>query len=186
MADSELPGWLAAARSKWRYRGNERPTFAALPKPGQQSVWDYPRPPAVETDPREVVVHAFGKALARSNRAIKVMETASPPTFYVPLEDVNRSMLVPRQGSSFCEWKGAAKYYAVVGAGQSIENAVWEYPSPLPGFEAIRGHVAFYPRQLHCTLGGETVTPQPGGLYGGWVTSDLAGPFKGESGTGGW
>ncbi len=186
MSNKNLPGWLAAARAQWRFRGQERPAFAVEPEPGQTSVWDFPRPPAIAPESREVVVLTGDKELARSVRSLKVMETASPPTFYVPLTDVDRSMLVEVGGGSFCEWKGQARYYSVNTDGEMINNAVWQYPEPLPGFEQIADYVAFYPGMLDCTLGGETVLPQPGGLYGGWVTKDLAGPFKGEPGTGAW
>lgn len=186
MSESDLPEWLVRARRQWRYRGDARPPFADEPRPGQTSVWDYPRPPAIAADNREVAVFAGGTLLARSRRALKVMETASPPTFYVPLSDVERSMLVARGRGSFCEWKGEARYFAVSTGSETIENAVWQYPQPLPGFEALSDCVAFYPGLLACTLDGERVSPQPGGLYGGWITADLAGPFKGEPGTGGW
>jgi uncharacterized protein (DUF427 family) len=166
--------------------GTERPPFAREPGPGQESVWDYPRPPRIEASPREVVVRAGGVEIARTRRALRVLETASPPTYYLPPDDLLAGALVAAPGGSRCEWKGTAAYWSVVAGGVLLEAAAWSYPEPLPGFEAVAGYVSFYPALVSCTLDGIAVTPQPGSFYGGWVTPDLAGPFKGEAGSGGW
>ncbi|CAN5917032.1 DUF427 domain-containing protein [soil metagenome] len=176
----------AFARSLWRYIGQERPPFAAEPAPGQESVWDYPRPPRLQIDPREVIVRLGQTDIARSTRAIRVLETASPPTFYLPREDVRIERLQPSPGSSMCEWKGQARYWSVVVDDRKLEGAAWVYPDPLPDFEAIRGYFAFYPTQLECFVGGVRALPQPGRFYAGWVTPELTGPFKGEPGSQGW
>jgi len=174
------------ARALWRYVGAERPSFALAPGPGQESVWDYPRPPRIAPDAREVVVRAGVLELARTRRAVRILETASPPTFYLPPEDVDLARLVAESGSSFCEWKGVARYYSVETEAQPLTAAAWAYPEPQPDFVAIRDYVAFYPGKLECYVAGERVRPQPGGFYGGWVTSELVGPWKGEPGSGGW
>ncbi len=167
----------------WQYTGVERPSFAEEPGPGQESVWDYPRPPALVTSDKLVVVEAGGVELARSSRCFRVLETASPPTWYIPAEDVNFEALVHAPGSSFCEWKGAASYWALATGGEEV---AWSYPDPSPRFVAIRDAVGFYPGRVACTVDGERVRPQPGHFYGGWVTDDIVGPVKGEPGTGHW
>lgn len=181
-----LPDWARRGRGGWRYAGSERPEFAATPGPGQESVWDYPRPPRLVADSREVLVSADGVEIARSQRCIKVQETASPPTFYIPREDVNMELLVAASGTSLCEWKGAASYWDVVTPEARYAKVGWSYADPFPEFESIRDFLSFYPARLECYVGGEPVTPQPGEFYGGWVTADVVGPFKGEPGSGGW
>ena len=173
-------------RFGWRYYGQERPSFAVEPGPGQESVWDYPRPPRLEIVPHEVIVRAGRTEIARTRRAVRAIETASPPTFYLPPEDVRMEHLEPASGSSHCEWKGRARYWTVRAEGRRLDRAGWSYPDPHPAFEAIRGHLAFYPALLECYVDGVRVEPQPGGFYGGWITPDLVGPFKGEPGSGGW
>lgn len=182
----EIPEEAVRARKKWRYRGRERPEFAEEPASGQESVWDYPRPPRVESDDRVVEVLAGEVLLARTREAVRVLETASPPTFYLPPNDVRMDYLQPGADGSFCEWKGAAHYWTVCFDDHRFENAAWSYPDPLPGFEAIAGFLSFYPARLRCIVGGEQAHPQPGGFYGGWVTSELVGPFKGTPGTEWW
>jgi uncharacterized protein (DUF427 family) len=127
--------------------------------------------------------------IADTTRAQRVLETSHPPVYYVPLEDVARDSLEPsRRHGSFCEWKGEASYFDVIGGdGRRVERAAWTYPKPAPGFEAIRDAVAFYPGPMdECTVDGEFVKPQEGGFYGGWITSDIVGPSKGGPGTLGW
>jgi uncharacterized protein (DUF427 family) len=124
--------------------------------------------------------------IARSNRCIRVLETASPPTFYIPPADVNMDAIEPAAGGSVCEWKGSAAYWTVSAAGRKLERAGWSYPEPFEGFEAIRGYLSFYPAALECFVGGVRVQPQPGRFYGGWVTPGIAGPFKGEPGSESW
>jgi uncharacterized protein (DUF427 family) len=169
----------------WTYRGQRRPDFAEEPGPGRESVWDYPRPPRIEPDSRVVVVRHEKDELARTVRGVRVLETASPPTFYIPPEDVSRDLLVPAPGSSFCEWKGRAEYWALASAPE-LGSVGWSYPEPTREFQSIRNHFSFYPAKVSCFVGGERVRPQPGRFYGGWITSEIVGPFKGEPGTGGW
>jgi uncharacterized protein (DUF427 family) len=182
--------WRERQRAKWQYRGEQRPSFAAAPALGQESVWDYPRPPRVERDPRRVEVRAGGVDLADSVRALRVLETASPPTFYLPSEDARLDLLVRVDGASECEWKGGAVYWALrgpeVSGGPGSEPVAWSYPSPLAGFEELADHLAFYPGRVECHVAGERVRAQPGGFYGGWITSEIAGPAKGEPGTESW
>jgi len=157
-----------------------------VPGAGQESVWDYPRPPRLSIDDREVVVRCGDLIVAATRRAIRVLETASPPTFYLPWSDVTPGLLEPAAGTSWCEWKGEARYWTLVSAGLRVERVAWSYPEPRPAFAAIREHVAFYASRLDCFVAGERVRPQPGGFYGGWITSDVVGPFKGDPGTSGW
>jgi len=182
----ELPEWVKAEQAKWNYRGQERPPFAFEPQEGQESVWDYPRPPRIISDHRHVIVRANGRVIADSQSTYRVLETASPPTFYIPPHDIVKNMLVPRAGSSLCEWKGTAQYWSVNIDGIFIEDAAWSYPNPFSGFEMIADYIAFYPNRVVCYVNEELVRPQPGGLYGGWVTKEIVGPFKGEAGTEHW
>lgn len=174
------------ARAKWRHRGQTRPEFAIEPGPGQESVWDYPRPPAVVPDSRHVVVRYGERVLADSRATIRVLETASPPTFYIPPADVNFTLLQPDQGHTFCEWKGQADYFRLEADGQVVSHIAWCYPEPFDGFAAIKDHVSFYPEKCACFVDGERVLAQGGGYYGGWVTPEIVGPFKGHGGTSGW
>jgi uncharacterized protein (DUF427 family) len=171
----------------WKYTGQSRPSFAETPKEGQVSVWDFPRPPAVLADARRVLVRLGNHVIADSSRTIRVAETASPPTFYLPPEDVQLGVLEMAQGSSHCEWKGSAVYWSVAVPGEAVQQAAaWSYPAPTPSFAAIAGWISFYPGRLQCEVDGEHVRPQPGGFYGGWLTNDIAGPVKGGPGTGFW
>ncbi|MFO1302472.1 MAG: DUF427 domain-containing protein [Burkholderiales bacterium] len=181
-----LPPWIEAARKQWAWRGQARPPFAVVPGPHQESVWDYPRPPAVVPDLREVSVRWGDVAVASTRRALRVLETSHPPTFYLPWEDVATSLLQPAPGASFCEWKGEARYWTLVDGDRQLAGVAWSYPHPLPGAEALAGRVAFYAGELDCRVDGAPVRPQPGGLYGGWITQELVGPFKGEPGSQSW
>lgn len=157
------------------------------PGPGQESVWDYPRPPRIEPVSSLIEVHFGGVVIARSHRCHRVLETSHPPVYYIPREDVQMQYLRFRPGSSFCEWKGQARYYSIVVGEAVAEDAAWCYPEPTPAFAAIRDALAFYAGRVEaCLVDGERVTPQPGGFYGGWITSKIVGPFKGEPGTWGW
>jgi len=178
--------WLRAAREHWQWRGSSRPPFAAEPGPGQISVWDFPRPPQLAADTREVVIRWGEVEVARTRGAIRVLETAHPPSFYLPWRDVNRALLQAAGGGSFCEWKGPARYWSLVDGTRRIDGVAWSYPQPLAGAEALAECVAFYPAALQCTVGGAPVRPQPGGFYGGWITPELSGPFKGGPGSQGW
>ena len=169
----------------WEYRGQKRPDFAETPGPGQESVWDYPRPPRIEVDRRRVEVKSGGLLIASTKAALRVLETASPPTFYIPRAAIDLTLLVRVPGQSMCEWKGMAGYWAL--AGDRSRRAVgWSYEQPLAQFSAIAGALSFYPALLECRIGGERVRPQPGGFYGGWLTDEIAGPVKGGPGTGHW
>jgi len=168
----------------WQYTGQQRPPFAVEPGPGQESVWDYPRPPRLVTDRRHIVVRAGNQILANSHRSIRALETASPPTFYLPPADVDVTSLVSVTGSSFCEWKGSARYWALRNRPEQV--IAWDYPKPTPAFEAIAGYLSFYPGRIACFVDEEWVQPQAGGFYGGWVTAEIIGPYKGEPGTGHW
>jgi uncharacterized protein (DUF427 family) len=148
-------------------------------------VWDYPRPPLLVADPREVIVRSGSVELARTRAALRVLETSHPPTFYLPRADVAMRYLTPAGGGSFCEWKGACSYFDVDGE-QHLPRAAWSYERPFDSASVLAGHLAFYAHHLECFVGGERVTPQPGGFYGGWITPELVGPFKGEPGTSGW
>lgn len=157
------------------------------PDEGQESVWDFPRPPRVETTDRRVVVQFAGVTIADSRRAQRVLETSHPPTYYIPREDVRMDLLVGVDRTSWCEWKGRAEYFTVRVDDRAAEAAAWSYPEPGRRFAPIAGHIAFYCGAMdRCTVDGERARPQPGGFYGGWVTDDVVGPFKGEPGTGGW
>ena len=156
---------------------------------GHESVWDYPRPPRLEAVPERLRVVFDGEVIADTASGLRVLETSHPPTYYFPPGDVRPGVLVPDAGASFCEWKGHAVYFAVVGGGgrKRAPRAAWAYPDPTPAFRALAGHVAFYPAPMDaCFVGEERASPQPGGFYGGWVTRRLAGPFKGAPGSGGW
>ena len=183
---SQLPAEIAAARAQWTWRGQRRPPFAVVPAAGQLSVWDFPRPPELVADAREVVVRWGQIEVARTRRAITVRETAHPPSFYLPWNDVMRDLMQPAAGSSFCEWKGPAQYWSLADGDHRLPRVAWSYPHPLAGAEAIAECVAFYPNNLECTVDGAPVTPQPGGFYGGWITPELVGPFKGERGSESW
>jgi uncharacterized protein (DUF427 family) len=156
------------------------------PAAGQVSVWDFPRPPCVVADSREVVIRWGDLLVARTRRSLLVLETAHPPSFYLPWDDVVRDLLVPASGSSFCEWKGPARYWTLSDGVRRLPGVAWSYPQPLAGAELLAPCVAFYPASLHCTVDGAPVRPQPGGFYGGWITPELVGPFKGDPGSAGW
>ena len=178
---------LARASAMWRYVGSERPAFALPPGAGQESVWDYPRPPRLQLDSREVIVLAGDLEIARSRRALRLLETASPPGFYLPAQDVRTALLRPAAGASQCEWKGQAAYWSVQPpGGDALDSVAWCYPQPLAPYEALAGYFGFYPQHLACFVGGVRVQPQPGRFYAGWITPDVVGPFKGAAGSGGW
>lgn len=158
-----------------------------VPQPGQESVWDYPRPPRVEPSTERVEVVLGGVVVARADRSWRVLETSHPPTYYLPRDAFEPGVLSEADGSTWCEWKGQASYYDLVAGGVVAASAAWAYLAPSPGFEAIAGAVAVMPGQVdRCTVDGEVVDPQPGGFYGGWITSRVVGPFKGTPGTRGW
>lgn len=169
----------------WQYTGAERPPFAEVPEAGQESVWDYPRPPQLDWCDAHVEVKHNDELIAHTERVLRVLETASPPTVYIPAESIAMEQLRAVPGASMCEWKGRASYFARVADDQHTPIAWW-YPNPRPAFAALKGFVSFYPGRIECTLDGERVKPQPGHFYGGWMTASIAGPVKGEPGTQHW
>ncbi len=157
------------------------------PGPGRESVWDYPRPARAEPTDRAVRVVFAGRIVAETRQAWRVLETSHPPGYYIPPGDVDPAALRPAARRSRCEWKGLAAYFDVTAAERIAAHAAWAYPDPTPAFRPIAGYVAFYPALMDaCFVDGERVVPQEGGFYGGWITGDLAGPFKGPPGTEGW
>jgi uncharacterized protein (DUF427 family) len=158
-----------------------------MPGQGQESVWDYPRPPRVESTPERVVVRLGGSVIVDTTAALRVLETSHPPAYYLPRSAFAEGALVPAAGTSFCEYKGLARYLTVTAADATAERAAWYYPTPSPGYEQLADYVSLYPGQMDsCGVDGEVVVPQAGGFYGGWITSRVVGPFKGEPGTLGW
>jgi uncharacterized protein (DUF427 family) len=152
-----------------------------------ESVWDYPRPPRVEASQRLVRVEFAGEVIAETTRAWRVLETSHPPVYYIPPVDVRSEFLRPNGRRTYCEFKGEARYYDLVVAGREVKEAAWYYPEPSSRYEAIREHLAFYPGRMDAAwVDDERVRPQEGGFYGGWITSEIEGPFKGAPGTGGW
>ena len=150
-------------------------------------MWDYPRPPRVEPVHARVTIEFGGSVIAESTRAVRVLETSHPPAYYLPPEDFVAGSFVPAEGTSFCEFKGRAQYYDVVSGTESAARSAWYYASPSPGFATIAGFVSVYPGRMdRCTVDGETVQAQEGDFYGGWITANIVGPFKGAPGTWGW
>ena len=157
------------------------------PKAGQESVWDYPRPPRLEPTSKHIRIVFNDQIIVDTNRALRMLETSHPPTYYLPMEDVNQQFLRFSGNTSFCEFKGSAKYYDVVVGGREALKTAWYYPDPSPKYPNLQGHIAFYARPMDaCYVNDEKVTPQEGPFYGGWITDDLAGPFKGGPGSWGW
>ncbi|MFO8065800.1 MAG: DUF427 domain-containing protein [Spirochaetota bacterium] len=153
----------------------------------RESVWDYPRPPAVEKTTDRVQVTLGGKTIADTTRALRVLETSHPPTYYIPRSDIVEGALEPTRGSSFCEYKGRASYFDVVSGDTRARAAAWIYPSPTAAYQELADAVAFYPGLMEaCFVDGEQIDAQAGSYYGGWITSNITGPFKGAPGTGGW
>ena len=176
------------------------PADRVVPGPGQESVWDYPRPPRVEPVPERLRVIVDGEVLAETTRGFRVLETAGAPVYYFPPDDIRMERLASSPHGSLCEWKGMAAYHSYVGppgpagptspagpTGRRIANIAWSYPTPNPGYDEIRGYLAFYANRVdEAWVGDERATPQPGQFYGGWVTSRIVGPIKGEPGSYGW
>jgi len=152
-----------------------------------ENVWNYPRPPRLERVPQRLCVVLGGETIADTADGWRVLETSHPPAYYLPPDAFVRGALVASARRSFCEWKGAAVYWTLAGGGRTEHDAGWSYPDPTPDFAPIRDHVAVYAGRMDaCFVGDEQVTPQPGGFYGGWITSNLTGPFKGAPGSAGW
>lgn len=157
------------------------------PLHNQESVWDYPRPPRAEGTPKRVRVIFNGQTIADSTRAWRVLETSHPPVYYIPQGDIRMDYLTSTPRHTFCEFKGEASYWTLEVGDKRAENAAWSYASPSRGFEPITDYIAFYPGRMDaCYIDDELVQPQEGDFYGGWITSDIVGPFKGGAGTRGW
>ncbi len=157
------------------------------PGPGQESVWDYPRPPRLEATGRRLRVIVAGRVVAETTRGHRVLETSHPPVYYFPMADVDAASLRAVDGTTGCEWKGTAWYFDVVVGTVVRPRAAWAYPEPTAGMEPIRDAVAFYAGLADvCSVDGQAATAQPGGFYGGWVTPEIVGPFKGVLGSTGW
>jgi uncharacterized protein (DUF427 family) len=152
--------------------------------PGQESVWSFPRPAIAEPTSAHIVIEHAGVTMADTRAAIRTLETSHPPSYYIPRTDIRDGVLRRAEGSSFCEWKGAAVYWDVVIGDIVLPRIGWSYPTPTASFATLKDHVAFYAAPFdRCSVDGETVVPQPGGFYGGWITSAFAGPFKGIPGS---
>ena len=152
-----------------------------------ESVWEYPRPPRVETDTRAIEVTFAGRIVAATDRALRVLETSHPPAFYLPREDCDGGALFEESSRSFCEYKGSARYVGLRVGRRESRDAGWFYPEPSPDYAMLADHIAFYPARVDgCTVGGVPVAAQEGDFYGGWITPEIRGPFKGGPGTRGW
>ena len=152
-----------------------------------ENVWGYPRPPRLERCHKEIIIEFAKTKIARTHEAYRVLETSHPPVYYLPPSAFLEGVLRPASDSSFCEWKGRARYWDIVANGRTAPRAGWSYPDLTPAFADIQDYVAIYAAAMDaCYVDGERVTPQPGGFYGGWITKDLVGPFKGEPGSAGW
>ena len=157
------------------------------PGPGQESVWDYPRPAIAEPTSAHIVIEHRGVRVADTRRAVRVLETSHPPQYYLPPDDIAAGVLERAPGKSLCEWKGQARYWDVVAGGERLAKVGWSYAEPTAPFRILADHVAFYPAPFdRITLDGEAVQPQPGEFYGGWITSAVVGPFKGVPGSRFW
>ncbi len=154
------------------------------PLPGQESVWDYPRPPKLEPVAARLRVTFNGETIADSTAGYRVLETSHPPVNYIPFADIAQQILREAPGQSWCEWKGHARYWSLDVGGKVSDKAAWSYPQPTPAFAPIAGCLAFYASRVDdCFVGDERVQPQQGDFYGGWITSAIVGPFKGAPGT---
>ena len=161
----------------------DRPT----PGPDEESVWDYPRPPALEPDDRRVRIVFNDTTIADTTAAFRVLETSHPPVYYLPPDDVATEHLERESRTTMCEFKGRALYYTLTVGDRSVSQAAWQYPDPVARYEALTDHFAFYPSKMDaCYLGDEQAHAQEGDFYGGWITDDIVGPFKGGPGTMGW
>ncbi len=157
------------------------------PGPGQESVWDYPRPPALEPVEARTRVVFNDVTIADSTAALRILETSHPPTYYLPPGDVQLQHLTETARTSYCEWKGRAVYYDVEVTGRRATQAAWAYPAPTDRYAALQDHIAFYPSRMDaCYVGEEQARAQEGDFYGGWITDKVVGPFKGRPGSAGW
>jgi uncharacterized protein (DUF427 family) len=184
---SDIPEEFRAEVEKWRNFPREHPQNVISPAPGQESVWDYPRPPLVEASIRHIRVYFTDILVADSRRTKRVLETAGPPVYYIPQEDIQMAYLEPALNRALCEWKGFSQYW-IVHVGESIVlNAAWSYPEPWKGYESIQDNIAFNATMMSaCYVDDMEVVPQPGEYYGGWITPEIVGPFKGIPGSERW
>ncbi|MEH2265916.1 DUF427 domain-containing protein [Nostoc sp.] len=158
-----------------------------VPEPGQESVWDYPRPARLEDSNKSIRIIVNSIVLAETSKAKRVIETSHPPSYYLPSEDIKLEYLIETPKKTWCEWKGKCQYYDISVGDRYINNAVWRYFDPSPDFVTIQEYYAFYPSLMDaCYVNDELVMSQPGDFYGGWITTDIVGPFKGNPGTMGW
>jgi len=184
---SAIPEELRAEVERWRNFPRQRPDRIERPGPGQESVWDYPRPPLVEPVQRNIRVEFGGVIIAGTERAYRVIETSSPPVYYIPQEDIHMEFLIPVQKTALCEWKGISQYWSVRAGRRHVNDAAWSYPDPWEGYALIQNHIAFNAGKMDaCYVDDQRVLPQPGSYYGGWITPDIVGPFKGGSGSNLW
>ena len=157
------------------------------PGPNQESVWDYPRPPIVEPTNKHIQIIFADVMIADTTQALRVLETSHPPVYYLPQNDILMRYLSFTKKTTVCEWKGEASYFSMLTSDKSAINAAWTYLSPKHPYEDIRNYIAFYPSMMDvCMVDKEIVVPQPGKFYGGWITRDIVGPFKGEIGSLNW
>lgn len=157
------------------------------PQPGQESVWNYPRPAILQDTNKHIKIIFNGIVLAETTKAKRVLETSHPPSYYIPAEDIRMEHLIATSRKTICEWKGMSEYYDVAVGSKYVSNAAWRYIHPTPNFKSIQQHYSFYPNLMDaCYVNDELVKPQAGSFYGGWITSDVVGPFKGEPGTNWW
>lgn len=158
-----------------------------IPKEGQESVWDYPRPPRIEDFGKKIKIIFGGEVIAETTHAKRVLETSHPPVYYIPPEDVKKEFLSSAENHSFCEWKGSASYCHLSIGEKTARYACWYYPEPVENFKELKNYMAFYAGKMdECTIDGEQVIPQPGKFYGGWITKNIVGPFKGQEGSENW
>ena len=157
------------------------------PKPGQESVWDYPRPPSLEECTKHLRIVFNGVSILDTNRSFRILETSHPPTYYIPIGAFKKGVLIPTLGSSFCEWKGAAHYYDIRVGDKIALKSAWGYLSQNKAYPQLKNTISVYAHHMDsCFVNDERVQAQEGDFYGGWITSDIVGPFKGAPGTWGW
>ena len=181
MNEENLPLQLIENRAKWQFNGSVRPDFADEPKANQTSVWDFPRPPKIVLETDHFLVKNNNEIIAQSNKVIAVCETANPPCYYFPENEVNLKHLMKIEKESWCEWKGKTQFWVLKENPDLI--VAWSYPNPFTAYTEIRDYIAFYPQNLECYVNKEKAITQDSLFYAGWITSNYSGPFKGKKGT---
>jgi uncharacterized protein (DUF427 family) len=183
----KVPEELREKVKRLRTKKRERPANIEKIGPGQESVWDYPRPPIIEREDRRIRIEHDGCILVNSIGAYRVLETSSPPVYYMPLDDVQTQYLEPSEHTTLCEWKGIANFWSIRVDDRYVENAAWSYPEPWTGYGDIQHYIGFNAHKVDaCFVGSHKVKPQPGKYYGGWITPEVVGPFKGIPGSKQW